>query len=181
MLVAAAVAVSTARPAFAHTEVRRASPSPGEVVVGAVESVELEFLDPVLPTVAISVRTVDGDTVDGVGEVAHSDDGLEASVSFAPLSVAGDYVVDYEFVAVDGDAQIDAYRFTVDAPVTTLGEQPEGGGIIPRPDSGVEPEDAGDRGGALQTLVFVVVVGGVVLIGGLVVRESRRARSERGF
>ena len=66
-------------------------------------------------------------------------------------------------------------------PVTTLGEQPEGGGIIPRPDSGVAPEDAGDRGGALQTLLFVIVVGGVVLIAGLVVRESRRARAERGF
>jgi len=67
------------------------------------------------------------------------------------------------------------------APVTTLGEQPEGGGIIPRPGSGVEPEDPGDRGGALQTVLFVVVVGGVVLIVGLVVRESRRARAERGF
>ena len=66
-------------------------------------------------------------------------------------------------------------------PVTTLGEQPEGGGIIPRPDSGVEPEDAGDRGGALQTLLFVIVVGGVVLIIGLVVRESRRVRAERGY
>ncbi|WP_436792519.1 hypothetical protein [Actinospongicola halichondriae] len=68
-----------------------------------------------------------------------------------------------------------------DAPVTTLGSQPEGGGIIPRPDSGVEPEDAGDRGGALQTVLFVVVLGGVAVIGGLVVRESRRARAERGF
>ena len=67
------------------------------------------------------------------------------------------------------------------APVTTLDEQPEGGGIIPRPDSGVEPDDAGDRGGALQTVLFVVVVGGIVLIIGLVVRESRRVRAERGF
>ncbi|MDE0803604.1 MAG: hypothetical protein OSA99_09805 [Acidimicrobiales bacterium] len=68
-----------------------------------------------------------------------------------------------------------------DAPVTTLGQQPEGGGIIPRPDSGTEPEDAGDRGGALQTVLFVVMLGGVVVIAGLVVRESRRARANRGF
>ncbi len=68
-----------------------------------------------------------------------------------------------------------------DEPATTLGEQPEGGGIIPRPGSGVEPEDAGDRGGTLQTVLFVIVVGGVVLIVALVVRESRRARAERGF
>ncbi len=68
-----------------------------------------------------------------------------------------------------------------DAPVTTLGEEPEGGGIIPRPNSGAAPEDAGDRGGALQTVLFVAVLGGVVVIGALVVRESRRVRAERGF
>lgn len=68
-----------------------------------------------------------------------------------------------------------------DAPVTTLGQQPDGGGIIPRPDSGRAPEDAGDRGGALQTVVFVVILGGVVVIATLVVRESRKARAERGF
>lgn len=79
-----------------------------------------------------------------------------------------------------GDGSVTTAPAT-NAPVTTLGEQPEGGGIIPRPGSGVEPEDAGDRGGALQTVLFVVVVGGIVLIIGLVVRESRRVRAERGF
>ncbi len=68
-----------------------------------------------------------------------------------------------------------------EAPVTTLGQQPEGGGIIPRPNSGVEPDDAGDRGGALQSLVFVLVLVGIALIIGLIVRESRRKRAERGF
>ena len=48
-------------------------------------------------------------------------------------------------------------------------------------DRGVEPDDAGDRGGALQTLVFVLVLLGIALISGLIVRESRRKRSERGF
>lgn len=79
-----------------------------------------------------------------------------------------------------GDAPVTTAPVTT-APVSTLGEQPEGGGIIPRPDSGVAPEDAGDRGGVLQTLLFVIVVGGVASIIGLVVRESRRARAERGF
>ncbi len=68
-----------------------------------------------------------------------------------------------------------------EAPVTTLGQQPDGGGIIPRPGNGVEPDDAGDRGGSLQSVLFVVILGGIGVIGALVVRESRTARADRGF
>jgi hypothetical protein len=49
--------------------------------------------------------------------------------------------------------------------------------IIPEPDSGRAPRDAGDRGGALQGLVLVLIVVGVGGIAGVVVRESRRSRS----
>jgi hypothetical protein len=49
--------------------------------------------------------------------------------------------------------------------------------IIPRPNSGVAPDEAGDRGGALQLLVFVVIVAGVGGIVALIVRESSRNRS----
>ena len=51
--------------------------------------------------------------------------------------------------------------------------------IIPRPNSGRPPADAGDRGGALQGLVFALIVIGVGGIAVLVVRESRRARARR--
>lgn len=64
---------------------------------------------------------------------------------------------------------------------TTTAPAPESGGIIPEPNSGVAPQDAGDRGGALQTVLFAVICGGVLLIGALVVRESRAARAKRGF
>lgn len=50
--------------------------------------------------------------------------------------------------------------------------------IIPRPNSGHEPEDAGDRGGALQLAVLgllLVAVGGGVW---KVVRDVRRARPD---
>lgn len=65
-----------------------------------------------------------------------------------------------------------------DQTTTTAPERP---GIIPEPNSGVEPEDPGDRGGALQTALFVAMILGVVGIGGLVYRESRKARERRGF
>jgi hypothetical protein len=51
--------------------------------------------------------------------------------------------------------------------------------IIPSPNSGRAPEDAGDRGGALQgavLLLIVVAVGGIVA---MIVRESRRNRAQR--
>lgn len=64
---------------------------------------------------------------------------------------------------------------------TTTTEPPDRPGIIPEPNSGHEPEDAGDRGGALQTVLFAAMLGGVVVIGYLVVRESRKARERRGF
>lgn len=64
---------------------------------------------------------------------------------------------------------------------TTTTEPASGGNIIPEPNSGSEPDDAGDRGGALQTALFVGIV--VAIAGGvaLVVRQSRQARAERGY
>ncbi len=59
-----------------------------------------------------------------------------------------------------------------------LGEVPDGVGSIigPPPGQGVEPTDAGDRGGALQIATFGLVVAGVAAIGALVVRDARRSR-----
>jgi len=66
----------------------------------------------------------------------------------------------------DGDPSTD------DAPVP---EQD----MIPEPNSGRAPTDAGDRGGALQGLVLLFIVIGVGGITVLAVRESRRARARR--
>ena len=62
---------------------------------------------------------------------------------------------------------------------TTLAPGAEAPHIIPRPNSGAEPQEAGDRGGALQLGLLgllVVVICGAVLV---VVRQSQRARSDR--
>jgi len=52
-------------------------------------------------------------------------------------------------------------------------------GIIPEPNSGHQPTEAGDRGGALQIVVFLAIVGGVAVIATLIVRESRRNLARR--
>jgi uncharacterized protein HemX len=59
---------------------------------------------------------------------------------------------------------------------TTLVEVPSRD-IIPKPGSGASPDDAGDRGGALQITVLVLVVLAIGAAVVLVVRQSRRARS----
>jgi hypothetical protein len=53
-------------------------------------------------------------------------------------------------------------------------------GIIPEPGSGREPRDAGERGGWMQSTLFFLLCGAIVLIGLLVWRESRRARRRGG-
>jgi hypothetical protein len=64
-------------------------------------------------------------------------------------------------------------------PSTTLEEVRDGnlGRMIPRPNSGAEPESPSDRGGWLQLSVLGVMVVGVAVIGGLVLRESRKAKA----
>ena len=70
-------------------------------------------------------------------------------------------------------------------PATARAQEPPSTGmttqdIIPKPNSGRAPTEAGDRGGALQLLlpaVLVVAVGGAVLH---LRRQSRQARSALG-
>lgn len=61
---------------------------------------------------------------------------------------------------------------------TTIGAAPQD--IVPEPNSGTAPSEAGDRGGALQLgllALMALVIGGAV--SGLV-RQSRQARSAKG-
>jgi hypothetical protein len=58
----------------------------------------------------------------------------------------------------------------------TDGQQVPTQEIVPRPDSGAAPEEAGDRGGALQLLLPLLIV---VAIGGGVWHVSRQARQAR--
>ena len=63
-----------------------------------------------------------------------------------------------------------------DAPATTAEPVPDQD-IIPRPNSGREPTEAGDRGGVLQALVLVLIVAGVGGIAAIAVRDARRHRA----
>ena len=60
---------------------------------------------------------------------------------------------------------------TVAAPADAGDPHP---GIIPAPNSGPRPQDEGERGGWLQSALFFILCGALVLIGLLIWRESRR-------
>ena len=47
-------------------------------------------------------------------------------------------------------------------------------GFLPKPGCGKEPEQAGDRGGALQWTVFALIMSGVGVIGTVIVRNVIR-------
>jgi hypothetical protein len=72
----------------------------------------------------------------------------------------------------DGDGSGPASTTSSTSSVTAPPDQD----IIPEPNSGQAPEDAGDRGGALQLLVLVLVLAGVGVIATQVVRQARRNR-----
>ena len=79
-----------------------------------------------------------------------------------------------------------AFGLTVDPaiaqdPTTTTTETEEvpTRDIVPAPDSGEEPTEAGDRGGALQLGLLAAVVAGIGLVVYLARRQSLRDREQR--
>jgi hypothetical protein len=51
--------------------------------------------------------------------------------------------------------------------------------IVPKPNSGTPPEDAGDRGGALQLLVLGLIVAAVAFGAWHLTRQVQRGRAGR--
>ncbi len=148
--------LGTGAPAWAHTQVQRAVPSPGERVSGTVDHVELTFLDPVDPSVTIEVTGEDGRTVSGLRPVALSPDRRQATVRFDALGAPGAYVVAYRFAGADGDVQRQSYQFTYLAS-----------------SAGPDADTGGGNTAALVGGVAVVLVLGL----GAVVALRRRPRS----
>ncbi|MFZ9512969.1 MAG: hypothetical protein ACO3EJ_05365 [Ilumatobacteraceae bacterium] len=49
-------------------------------------------------------------------------------------------------------------------------------GFLPKPGCGKEPEDAGERGGALQYLVFAIMIAGLTIVGIGITRSVKKGR-----
>ena len=49
-------------------------------------------------------------------------------------------------------------------------------GFLPKPGCGKQPEDAGERGGALQYLVFAIMIAGLTIVGVAITRSVKKGR-----
>jgi len=116
-----------------------------------------------------------------------SDTGERRRLVMAGLAFFGVLVVLIGLVAVFGGGSGDERQ----TPVTTVacapddaacraaqqsGERP---GIIPQPNEGHAPTDAGEPGGWEQVALFFALVAGLAVIVALVVRSTRRAAGRR--
>lgn len=62
--------------------------------------------------------------------------------------------------------------------VTTVEDQPLGG-IIPKPNTGTKPQDLGDRGGAGQVVLFVMMTGFMAAIFVVIARSTAKNTRQR--
>lgn len=128
-LAALAALAVLAVPVGAHTEVRTADPAPASEVAGPVDSVTLTFLSEIRPGGTIDLEGPDGPIILDA-PTALSADALTMEVTFDPVDVVGDYVVRYSFVAADGDAQSEGYRFRIVATADEDGASPPVGAAV---------------------------------------------------
>ncbi len=49
-------------------------------------------------------------------------------------------------------------------------------GFLPKPGCGKAPQDAGERGGALQYLVFAIMIAGLTIVGIAITRSVKKSR-----
>lgn len=110
VLVVLVVSAVVAPPAPAHTAMLRASPDRDAIAGGAVNFIDLEFLDPV--SEAVVNVTFNGVPVDGQTTVA---DGELITFALAqPLSQSGRYQVNFEMISFDTDFTTGGFFFTFD-------------------------------------------------------------------
>lgn len=101
----------------------------------------------------------------------------------APVAVAASAVLALVIVLASMAPTSAQITDVDDATTTTTMVESDGpspaGNILPRPDTGQAPDSPNDPGGWQQYLVFGLILAGIGLIVGMVIRESRRVRSRQ--
>ncbi len=186
-----AVVFALPSPASAHGTLAMSSPVSGATVSSPLGSVELYFTEKAADTATFSITAPDGGRVDdgwehasprpldkpvteyfmenGKFEPRQYTTGFPARVKLAHLPAAGEYKVDYQSTASDGDPVHGTVTFTYTGPVTAApaGWAPPGSQTAPAPVQVAEDDDS-------NLLAWIGGAAGVVvLVAGFVVWRRR--------
>lgn len=106
-------------PAWAHTELARASPAPGAIAPPTLTEIRLTFSEPLSPESAIELLTDNFQTVPGLRLQIEGD---TISAKLAEPLVVGRYTVQWKAAGNDGHVVEGSYPFSVsaDAPGSPL-------------------------------------------------------------
>ena len=178
-VVAVCLALLTAGPAAAHTELENSTPAEGASLSAAPTTVSLTFGEAVtLPPDPIRVTGPDG-AVWTVGKATVT--GATVTAPVTATGPAGAYILSWQVRSDDGDTIKGVVRFTLAAAaaVTQAGPTPVAAPtpVAPAPPTATPPpapaEQTGGVPGWVWTLVGIVVLGGAA--GAVVARRSRRS------
>lgn len=95
--------------AAAHTSIDDARPLPGQEVGGSLDRVELKFFSDALDPEVV-VTAPDGSDV--TGQISQPEPSIVVFEFEHPVTLAGQYRVDYAATSADGDRSQSAYVFT---------------------------------------------------------------------
>lgn len=114
----------------------------------------------------------------GSARRAASDDAQRARIVVVCLAVLVALIAGTALIAafVDDGSPAEPSAQVEGAEGQEAGAPPE---IVPQPNSGKAPDEAGDRGGWAQLTLLGLIVAAVVGIGFVVMRGSRRSRANR--
>lgn len=117
LLVAAAVLLTTATPALAHTSLNSSNPAEGATLATAPQQIELTFAEAVkLPADPVMVIGPDG-TKWGAGQATAVDETVTVPVQ--PAGPAGQYTITWHVVSDDGDTVSGTIHFNLTAAAST--------------------------------------------------------------
>ena len=127
LFLAAVLLAFGAATAGAHSELSEARPGAGQEVGGTIDKIELEFRSPITDA---EIRVFDPQNEELTGPEHTEVDGTIATQEIETITTPGQHQVTYKVIALDGDAQDNAYVFTYDPDAPGLPSEDTGGSTI---------------------------------------------------
>ena len=173
VLLAGGVAVGSALPAYAHTELANSIPAAGVTVATTPGSVQLNFTEPIDAELAdVVVRAPDGRNL-AVGPARQSGPGLMQPITASPE--AGQVQVAYRVVSLDGHPVSGTFTFRVQR-----GDPEAAGAGAGGVGSGGSGDGVGGDVSLAGPLLGAGAVAAVVVAGAVLARRRREQPAQPG-